>query len=143
MKIRILTIEADIERCFPLMSQLRPHLDLEHFKVQVGRQIQSAGYTLVIVEVDNIFTAAMGFRVTEYLAWGKVLYIDDLVTDRECRGKGYAGSLLDWVFERAKALGCQQIHLDSGYQRNDAHRLYLNKKMKMVCHHFSREIKDK
>jgi hypothetical protein len=62
------------------------------------------------------------------------------VTDQTNVGKGYAGALLDWVFEKAKELGCQQIHLDSGYQRHAAHRLYLNKKMKMVCHHFSKEI---
>jgi GNAT superfamily N-acetyltransferase len=140
MKTRTIHSESDFEKCYPLIQQLRPHLELASFKDQVRRQIQLSGYTLAVLEVDDEMRAAIGFRVTEYLAWGKVLYIDDLVTDQINLGKGYAGALLDWVSEKGKELGCKQIHLDSGYQRHAAHRLYLNKKMKMVCHHFSKEV---
>jgi hypothetical protein len=138
--MNILDSNLDLKKCFPLMKQLRPHLTLENFEQQVERQIHSSGYTLAALEVNNELKSLIGFRVTEYLAWGKILYIDDLVTDVGNMGKGYAGTLLDWVFKKGVALNCQQIHLDSGYQRYDAHRLYLNKKMKIVGHHFCKEV---
>jgi GNAT superfamily N-acetyltransferase len=59
------------------------------------------------------------------LAWGKVLYIDDLITDSETRRSGHGGKLLKWVIEQGKKANCDQVHLDSGPQRHDAHRLYL------------------
>lgn len=35
-----------------------------------------------------------------------------------------------------------QIQLDSGLQRHDAHRLYLNYGFKIIGHHFSLDLKE-
>ena len=140
VRIVISLSESEFEKCFPVMHQLRPHLDLEKYMAQLKTQRDSAGYQLVYLEDENQVLAAIGYRVTHFLAWGKVLYIDDLVTDESKTNRGFAGNLIDWVYEKAKELGCDQIHLDSGYQRHAAHKLYLNKKMKLACHHFSKEI---
>jgi GNAT superfamily N-acetyltransferase len=75
--------------------------------------------------------------VAHYLAWGKVLYIDDLVTHPDEKNKGMGGALLDWLLEQAKQQACDEVHLDTGFQRHDAHRLYLNKGFKLACHHMS------
>jgi GNAT superfamily N-acetyltransferase len=56
------------------------------------------------------------------------------------RGKGYAGKLLDFVEAEARAKGYKVVTLDSGHQRFDAHRLYLNKGFKIVAHHFSKTL---
>jgi hypothetical protein len=37
----------------------------------------------------------------------------------------------------AQATGGAELHLDSGYERHDAHRLYLNRGPKPVYHHFT------
>jgi hypothetical protein len=42
-----------------------------------------------------------------------------------------------WVIEQGKLGGCDQVHLDSGPQRHDAHRLYLNHGMKIIGYHFA------
>jgi len=84
--------------------------------------------------------AAAGYRILEFLAWGRVLYIDDLITLPEKRGAGYAGALMDWMIDHAREQRCDEIHLDSGYQRHDAHRLYLNKGLQLGCHHFSMKL---
>jgi GNAT superfamily N-acetyltransferase len=73
----------------------------------------------------------------EFLAWGRVCYVDDLITDSESRSRGFAGALFDWVIARAREAGCDQFHLDSGVQRFDAHRFYLAHRMAISCHHFS------
>ena len=137
MEIKPALTGTEIRNCFPVMQQLRQHLDLPRFVEQVENQMRNAGYVLAYLDEDGEIKAAIGYRVTSFLAWGRVFYIDDLITDGANRGKGYAGALLDWAFAKAREAQCDQVHLDSGFQRHEAHRLYLNKKMRLASHHFS------
>lgn len=138
---KALTIEQ-IGACYRVIRQLRPHLPGEQaFIEQVQRQIVE-GYHLVYCEDKGDVRALAGFRFLEFLAWGKVLYIDDLITDSETRRNGYAGKLLKWIIEQGKKAKCHQIHLDSGPQRHDAHRLYLNHRFKIIGHHFALDLQE-
>lgn len=132
--------DAQIIACFPAMKVLRPHLDEVEFLPAVRMQ-QSQGYRLLYLEADDIITSAAGYRILHFLAWGKVMYIDDLITLPSEKRKGYAGQLLDWLIAEAKLHNCDGLHLDSGYQRADAHRLYLNKGFTLNCHHFAIALK--
>jgi GNAT superfamily N-acetyltransferase len=102
--------------------------------------MQEESYTLIYIEENGRGVSACGFRYLTTLFEGRYIYIDDLTTLPEARGKGYAGALFDYVVEKAKSEGLPAVHLDSGHQRYDAHRLYLNKKMKIVYHHFRLEL---
>lgn len=140
MDIRIASTEAEITACFPAIHELRPHLTEAAFVAQVQRQVQNHGYTLVCTTVEDEVVAAAGYRIVEYLAWGRILYVDDLICRSAFRHRGYGGKLLDWLLEKARESGCAQFHLDSGVQRHDAHRLYLGRKLHISSHHFSREL---
>jgi GNAT superfamily N-acetyltransferase len=134
--------DEDIKRCYKVMHQLRPHLLNEiEFIEQVQRQI-SDGYNLVYVEENEEIKALAGFRFLEFLAWGKVLYIDDLVTCSGARGLGHGGTIIKWLTQLAIEKDCDQLHLDSGPQRHDAHRLYMKHKMKIIGHHFSLDLRE-
>lgn len=130
--------DDDISRCFPALKVLRPHLEESAFLAQVRRQ-QPAGYRLAAIGGPGAAEAVAGFRLAEFLAWGKVLYVDDLITLPGARGRGYGGQLLEWLAARAVEAGCDEVHLDSGYPRHDAHRLYLNHGFDLACHHFRRK----
>ncbi|HEY4832774.1 MAG TPA: GNAT family N-acetyltransferase [Waddliaceae bacterium] len=131
-----------IKQCYKLMRQLRPHLVKESdFIEQVQRQITS-GYCLVYLAEHKKVKALAGFRFLEFLAWGKILYIDDLVTDSEARGSGYGSKLLKWVIEQGRIRDCDQVHLDSGVLRHDAHRLYLNHRFIISGHHFALHLRE-
>jgi len=67
---------------------------------------------------------------------GRILYVDDLSTDEQHRSKGYGKLLLDWLKAEAKAHGCEQLHLDSGVQRERAHRFYCREGLTICCYHF-------
>ena len=140
MEIGIAQSESEIRNCFAAMRELRPHLNVGGFTQQVLRQMENHGYRLAFIEADGMVRAAAGYRIAEFLAWGKTLYVDDLVTREGDRGKGYGGALLDWLLQRAQEAGCAQFHLDSGVNRFDAHRLYLNKRMVISSHHFARVL---
>jgi GNAT superfamily N-acetyltransferase len=137
--IRLAVEDAEIRDCYPVMAELRPHLAEEEFVARVRRQAAAHGYELAYLD-DGGVKAVAGFRVGEFLAWGKILYVDDLVSTSGERSKGYGGALFDWLVELARERGCGQFHLDSGVQRFDAHRFYLAKRMNIEAHHFGLKL---
>jgi GNAT superfamily N-acetyltransferase len=70
-----------------------------------------------------------------------VVYIDDLTTLPEARGKGFARALLDWLIAHTKDSGCDAVHLDTGYGRHAAHRLYLSRGFELNCHHMAVDLR--
>jgi len=139
MEVRIAGSDEQVRACFPVIVQLRPHLDEEAFVRRVHRQA-AQGYRLAYVERDGSPVAVAGFRLADSLAWGRYLYVDDLVTDDASRSAGHGERLLRWLVEHAEREGCAELHLDSGVQRYDAHRFYLRERMEIRSHHFSRRI---
>ena len=128
--------DRELERAFAVFTHLRPHLDLATFIRRIRAQ-REEGYRIVYLERDGQIAAAAGYRVASFLAWGRVLYIDDLITHPERKRLGLGGALLDWLIEEARRLECDEVHLDTGFSRHDAHRLYLNKGFQLSCHHMS------
>lgn len=128
-----------LRRCYPVMAELRPHLTEQQFLDQVGRQ-QRDGYRLAALDDAGEIRALAGFRLVEMLAFGKILYVDDLVTHSAYRSRGYGGRLFDWLTAYARDHGCAQLHLDSGVQRFGAHRFYLAKRMDISSHHFALKL---
>ena len=138
-EIFIANTDSEIESCFPVFSALRPHLQRDDFLPQVRRQ-QAQSYEILALRHEGVVKSAAGFRFAEFLAWGKVLYIDDLSTLPGERSNGFAGFLLDWLIDHARVNRCRGVHLDTGYARHAAHRLYLRKRLQMNCHHLALEL---
>ena len=128
-----------VERCYPVMAQLRPHLTAEAFVEQALRQMGD-GYAILFADVNGTVAGVAGYRILENLAWGRFLYVDDLVTDEAWRSNGIGGALLDFLAEEARENGCGELHLDSGVQRFGAHRFYLEKRMDITSHHFAMKL---
>lgn len=139
MRLQLAESDEQIAACFPVLVQLRPHLDVESFLPRIRRQ-QQQGFRLACLEDAGQVVAVAGFRVMENLAWGRFLYVDDLVTDAAQRSRGHGARLLEWLLDLARNEGCQELHLDSGVQRFDAHRFYLLKRMRITAHHFALEL---
>lgn len=136
--IQCLMIEDDrqLRRCFEVFSYLRPHLTEDEFVSRVRVQ-QREGYNIVYVELAGKVVAAAGYRIAHFLTWGRVLYIDDLITHPDKKRQGLGGALLDWLIDQSQQRGCEEVHLDTGHQRHAAHRLYLNKGFTLSAHHMS------
>ena len=141
MKIKPLVTAEEISHSFETFIELRPFLkDVQKFLSQV-RQQQQEGYQIIAVIVDEEIVACLGFRIMTMLAWGKILYIDDLITKEKYRGRGYGKNLLEHVIKIAKEADCNQIHLDTGYTRHAAHRIYLAQGFEFHCHHLAFQLK--
>ncbi|MEY2544875.1 MAG: hypothetical protein QOE81_2336 [Verrucomicrobiota bacterium] len=142
-RIAIATIPEEIRRCHSVMRELRPLFqEPEQFVERVLRQ-QKEGYHLAFLESEGEVCAAAGYRIFESLFSGKFLYVDDLVTRESDRSRGFGGELLDWLVEQASAHGCENLELDSGVQRFDAHRFYFSQRMSISSYHFRIKIDQK
>ena len=140
MQIQTAQTDTEILKCWKALHELRPHLIEEEF-LSLIKSMQTEGYQLAFIEGENGYAASViGFRYLQFTFKGKHFYIDDLSTLPEARGKGHGGALIDHVCALAKQKGYHYVTLDSGHQRFDAHRLYLNKGFTIASHHFSKRI---
>ncbi len=136
MRIELAQTNEEIIECHAVMRHLRD-VDASTFLERVRSQ-EKAGYRLAFLRLNGSPVAVAGFRVSENLAWGRHLYVDDLVTLAEARSRGHGAALLSWLDRLAKQEGCEQIHLDSGTEREDAHRFYVRKGFNVSSLHFKK-----
>lgn len=139
-EIRPASTDADIAACFPVMVQLRPRLVAGEFVARVRAQMEQ-GYRLAALREAGAVRAVAGYRTGLNLAWGRFLYVDDLVTAADARSRGHGRALLAWLEGEARRLGCDQLHLDSGRQRVDAHRFYAREGLDSGSLHFMKTLR--
>lgn len=135
MSIHIAETDAEITACFPVMQQLRTHLGESEF-VACVREQEGQGYKLAFMDEGAGVVAVAGFRIGHNLAWGRFLYVDDLVVASARRSGGCGAKILAWLRDYAISMSCSQLHLDSGMQRRDAHRFYEREGMAKAGFHF-------
>jgi GNAT superfamily N-acetyltransferase len=138
-KIYLAENEQEILDCYPVMVELRPHIHRGEFVATVNRLRGITGYRLVYL-VDNGIKAVAGFRISEWLASGKYLEIEELVAASSERSKGFGGELFEWLVRHARENGCNQVRLVSRVSRFEAHRFYQNKKMTIEAFYFSLQL---
>ncbi|HEX2101037.1 MAG TPA: GNAT family N-acetyltransferase [Candidatus Synoicihabitans sp.] len=141
MSIHLVATDAEILACFPVLAQLRPHLTAETLLQRVRIQ-EREGYRLAARRDDHgTVRACAGYRFLHLLHRGHVLYVDDLVTDAAARSNGHGHALMEWLTAEARAAGCEELQLDSGTHRHEAHRFYFRERMTISCYHFSLPLK--
>lgn len=139
--VKLAETDDDIRRCFPVMHLLRPHLsDAADLLARARRQMTEANWKLAFVEHDGEVVACAGYRIHEWLATGRILYVDDLVSKSDLRSKGYGKHLIDWLKEEARRNDCPQLHLDSGTHREAAHRFYFRERLTITSFHFAVDV---
>jgi GNAT superfamily N-acetyltransferase len=140
MNIKTLKTHDEIAQSFDAFCELRPHLtDKEVFVARVIEQ-QKEGYEIIAAYEQEEVVACIGLRFLTTLAGGKILYIDDFITKEKTRGKGYGKILLDHVIQIARKHLCKEVHLDTGYARHAAHKVYLKRGFEFNCHHLALKL---
>lgn len=136
--------ESDTEQAAAALCELWPRYSLAEITATVDELLRPNGYSLVGLWPQGSRSAVcvLGYRVQYSLWLGKSLYIVDLSTLPEWRGKGYAAHLLKWIEAEATRQGCSAVHLDSGVgaDRGAAHRVYMQHHYQIGCHHFVKRL---
>jgi GNAT superfamily N-acetyltransferase len=136
MNIKIAESDSELALLSEVLLELRPAFDKRSLIDQIKAQ-QREGYRVAYLESAGEVRCVAGFVIGTKLAWGRHMYVDDLVTAERHRSTGVGARMMDWLKSHALAQGCRQLHLDSGVQRFGAHRFYLREGFNIGSHHFS------
>jgi GNAT superfamily N-acetyltransferase len=139
MEVKLVYSKEEIKKAALVFLELRPSFTLDSITKQIKAQIKE-GYQIAVVEEDDEYLCAAGFVIVKKLAWGKHIYIDDLVTKSNKRSIGAGKLIIDWFKKFAIENDCKEIHLDSGVQRFDAHKFYLREGFIISSHHFTLKL---
>jgi GNAT superfamily N-acetyltransferase len=123
--VRIAREEAEVRRCWNAYKELRPQVGSQDDLVERWRVQTREGFRIAYIPNGDIVPAVAGYRFLNTLAWGHILYIDDLVAIPARQNTGLGSALLQYLQQEAHQMGCDAVHLDTGYQRHKAHLAYL------------------
>lgn len=124
LTIKELHSQLEILEAFPIMKQLRKHLDEKTYLDLVLEAKDKDSYKMVALIDGGEIVAVTGFKSMITLYYGRFVWVCDLVTDTNKRSKGYGEKLLSYVHKWAKENNYESVALSSGLQRTDAHRFY-------------------
>jgi hypothetical protein len=119
--------------------QLRTALPRD-YAAKMKRVFKSGARMCVAVD-GPVVTGVAVYRVHENTFQGKQLYVDDLVTDEKRRSTGVGRALLSYLEQKARAAGLENLALDSGTQRQQAHKFYFREGMVVTSFHFGKRLK--
>lgn len=122
--LRDIETDDQLRACYPVMRQLRPHLESEDdFVARVGRMRQQ-GYRLLAAWDGDEVVALAGYRLQENLVYGRFLYVDDLIASETRRSQRWGARLLAQLSDAALQAGCARLVLDTGLSNTLAQRFY-------------------
>ena len=101
-----------------------------------------AGGARMCVAVEGTVVAGVAvYRIYENTFNGRQLYVDDLVTDEKRRSTGVGRALLSYLERKARDANLDNLALDSGTQRTQAHKFYFREGMVATAFHFGKKLK--
>lgn len=119
--------------------QLRPQLPPDYVE-RMAEVFAKGARMALVVDGTTVLCLAL-WRVIENTADGRRLYVDDLVSDQDRRSQGAGRMMFAWLEEQASALDCSALTLDSGVQRQRAHRFYFREGMHIASYCFRKALK--
>ncbi len=125
MNFQIAKNQEDLQNCYHVIKELRPHLTFEDFIYIYTQSQVKDDYELVFITNDkNIVLAVMGYRILFDFVRGKHIYIDDLVITEMHRSLGLGAKLLKYAEQLAAEHQCKTLRLCTGVENNRAIKFY-------------------
>jgi ribosomal protein S18 acetylase RimI-like enzyme len=118
--------------------QLRPQMPPDYSAKM--RRVFAGGGRMLVAHTQGHVCGVSVWRSTENTFSGRYLYVDDLVTDAAQRSRGVGKALLDHCERVARELGCEYLVLDSGVQRDQAHKFYFREGLVVSSFNFKKRL---
>jgi GNAT superfamily N-acetyltransferase len=119
--------------------QLRPQLPADY----CGRMMEvfASGAEMAVAVEGEAVRGVTVFRMAERTHSGREMYCDDLITDESRRSTGVGRVMMQYMERLARERGCDCLTLDSGTQRQQAHKFYFREGMTIPSFHFQKSLK--
>jgi GNAT superfamily N-acetyltransferase len=132
-------IEAEwLARAEIVHRQLRPKIPGDYAAKMRGI-FAGGGEMCVVAEGETVLGIAV-YRAFENTFSGLRFYVDDLVTDDTQRSRGVGHMLMEYLSAEAKHRGSKWLELESGTQREQAHKFYFREGMTVIGFSFRKPL---
>ena len=128
-----------LKRAERVHRQLRPGMPPD-YESKMKRVFAGGARMCIAADQDAVHAVAV-YRINENTFEGLHLYVDDLVTDERQRSRGVGRALMEHLQNLARAAGCEATTLDSGTQRQQAHKFYFREGLVVTSFHFRKPLK--
>ncbi len=106
------------------MGKLRQQLSARHDGSAISRELIEelieSPYHDILIATDDGKVVGMTIVSIVMATLDRNVYMEDLVVDSECRGKGVGGKLLDAVQDWGRAHGCRRLEFTSSSREKKA-----------------------
>lgn len=123
MMILELHTQQEFREAFPILRELRPHLDMDSY-LELLAVMRQRGYRMFGAFEEDEIVAIVGIEVTVNFHQGRHMWVYNLIASSRVRHKGYGSKMMAFVETLAQDEGCNSVALWSGTMRTEAHRFY-------------------
>ncbi len=124
--MKISQIKQNTHKLHESINRLLPQLSAKSTisYQQLQQVIDSESSLLFVAEDENNKIVAMATFICYDIPTGQKAWIEDVVVDNECRGKGIGKKVVEEIITFAKKQGIQKLDLTSSHEREKANLLY-------------------
>ena len=141
-QLRDVETEEQLRACYPVMRELRPHLESEDEFVARATRQAGQGYRVLAAWDGGEVVALAGYRLQENMVYGRFLYVDDLVAAEKSRSRRWGAHLLAKLTVYAERAGCARLVLDTGLSNALAQRFYFREGLLPGAMRFGKLLKE-
>jgi GNAT superfamily N-acetyltransferase len=147
MSVRVVTVTDDrgavvepqwLARAEGVHRSLRTALPAD-YAGKLARVFAGGGRMCVATDGERVVGVAV-YRISENTFAGVNMYVDDLVTDERERSRGVGHALMTHLEQLARDAGCDNLRLDSGTHRQQAHKFYFREGMVITSFSFTKPL---
>lgn len=125
MKIRNLE-SNDMDQSYKLLNELYDNqIEYDIFENKYNNSLSDNNFYGIVAEENGIILGVLISRVVNRLVKSKdILFIDDIIVNKDCRSNGIGSLLLRNAINFAKEQNCETIELKSYISNEKSHKLY-------------------
>lgn len=125
MKIRKLELN-DIEQSYKLLNELYDNeIVYDIFANKYNNSLNDDNFYGIVAEENGIILGVLISRIVNRLVKSKMLlFIDDLIVNKNYRNNGIGNLLLQNAINYAKEQNCETVELKSYINNEKSHKLY-------------------
>lgn len=120
--------KEDLEGTYNLLNELyKNKIKYDIYSKKFKESLEDDKSYSIVAEENNRIIGVLNSRLIDRLVKSKdILYIDDLIVDKDYRSNGVGKQLLQNAIKYAREKDCQTVELKSYIENVDAHRFYEN-----------------
>lgn len=125
----------------PLIQQLNPKPAPEELRRRLSVMVPKGYHCIAAFDGERIVGAA-GYWLVARFYCGEYMDVDNVCVDESLRSSGIGLKMMNWLHDKARALGFKSVMLDSYVTYAAAHRFYMRQGYEILGFHFKKTLED-